>query len=180
LFAAKEFGTGEMVAFYAGNVVFTYGKKFTGMASDEYLRHHGAFLEDDTRTMTMVDKRGYRVLMNPLYDSNKQKLTKTPLLMGSHFLNDFTEIYDSHTKESLKEKSRKGNNVWVDDQGGIKAGRRILVGEEMFLSYNGSRKPHGADKKRTRSAGTDEEEDQEDKKLPAKKTSPKKTRSEKG
>jgi hypothetical protein len=34
----------------------------------------------------------------------------------------------------------------VDDQGGIKATRRILVGEELFLSYKGKR-PSSVDRK---------------------------------
>jgi hypothetical protein len=33
----------------------------------------------------------------------------------------------------------KHNNVWVDDQGGVKATKRILVGQELFLSYEGKR-----------------------------------------
>jgi hypothetical protein len=33
----------------------------------------------------------------------------------------------------------KRNNVWVDDQGGIKATKRILVGKELYLSYGGKR-----------------------------------------
>ncbi len=39
----------------------------------------------------------------------------------------------------MKEKMLKHNNVWVDDQGGVKATKRILVGQELFLSYEGKR-----------------------------------------
>jgi hypothetical protein len=42
----------------------------------------------------------------------------------------------------LKEKTRKLNNVWVDDQGGVKANRRICVGKEILFSYDGKRPPH--------------------------------------
>jgi hypothetical protein len=66
--------------------------------------------------------------------------------MGMHFLTDFTKIYHKETGESSKEKMLKHNNVWVDDQGGIKATRRILVGEELFLSYKGKR-PSYVDRK---------------------------------
>jgi hypothetical protein len=40
----------------------------------------------------------------------------------------------------------KHNKVWVDDQGGVKATKRILVGKELFLSYEGKR-PSYVDRK---------------------------------
>jgi exo-beta-1,3-glucanase (GH17 family) len=36
----------------------------------------------------------------------------------------------------------KHNNVWVDDQGGVKATKRILVGQELLLSYEGKRRSY--------------------------------------
>jgi hypothetical protein len=79
-------------------------------------------------------------MVNPCYGWNSEKIAHPPLLMGMHFLNDFTKIYNKETGESSKENMWKHNNVWVDDQGGIKATRRILVGEELFLSYEGKRR----------------------------------------
>jgi hypothetical protein len=139
LFAAKEFQKGETVGFYVGNVVYKYLKKWTVKASEEFLQEQQGYLEDDSRTMTLVDKKGFRVMVNPFYGRNREKIANPPLLMGIHFLNDFTKVYDEQMGESLKEKMMKYNNVWVDDQGGVKATKRILVGEELFLSYEGKR-----------------------------------------
>jgi hypothetical protein len=44
--------------------------------------------------------------------------------------------------QSLKEKVMKHNNVWVDDQGGVKATKRICVGQELLLSYEGKRRSY--------------------------------------
>mgnify|MGYP002176707461 CR=1 FL=1 len=139
LFAAREFQKGETVGFYVGNVVYKDTKKWTGKASEEFLREREGCLEDDRRTMTLVDKEGFRVMVNPCYGRNREKIAHPPLLMGTHFLNDFTKIYDEETGKSSKEKMLKHNNVWVDDQGGIKATKRILVGKELYLSYGGKR-----------------------------------------
>jgi hypothetical protein len=146
LFAAKEFQKGKTLGFYVGNVVYKYPKKWTAKASEEFLQEQQGIPEDDSRTMTLVDKEGFCVMVNPCYGRNREKIAHPPLLMGMHFLNDFTKIYDEETGESSKEKMLKHNNVWVDDQGGIKATRRILVDEELFLSYEGKR-PSYVDRK---------------------------------
>jgi hypothetical protein len=142
LFAAKEFQTGETIGFYVGNVVYKYKTKWTEKASEEFLMDQGGVLKDDSRTISLVDKEGYRVLVNPHYGVDKNKIVEPPLLMGIHFLNDFRKIFCDKTGEDLKEKMRKHNNVWMDDQGRVKASRRIYVGEELFLSYEGKRPSH--------------------------------------
>jgi hypothetical protein len=142
LFAAKEFQKGETVGFYVGNVVYKYGKKWTTKASEEFLQEELGFLEADGRTMTLVDKEGFRVVVNPCYGRKREKIADPPLLMGMHFLNDFTQIYDEQTGGGLKEKMMRHNNVWMDDRGGIKATKRVLVGEELFLSGEGKRPPY--------------------------------------
>jgi hypothetical protein len=142
LFAAREFQKGETIGFYVGNVVYKYPKKWTAKASEEFLQEQQGFLEDDSRTMTLVDKKGFRVVVNPCYGRNREKIANPPLLMGIHFLNDFTKIYDDEMGESLKEKVMKHNNVWVDDQGGVKATKRIRVGQELLLSYEGKRRSY--------------------------------------
>jgi hypothetical protein len=110
------------------------------------LQEQQGFLEDNSRTVTLVDKKGFRVVVNPYYGRNREKIANPPLLIGIHFLNDFTRIYDAQTGDSLKENMMKYNNVWVDDQGGVKATKRILVGDELFLSYEGKR-PSYVDRK---------------------------------
>jgi hypothetical protein len=97
LFAAKEFQKGETLGFYVGNVVYKYGKKWTTKASEEFLQEELGFLEADSRTMTLVDKEGFHVVVNPCYGRKREKITDAPLLMGMHFLNDFTKIYDEQT-----------------------------------------------------------------------------------
>ena len=92
--------------------------------------------------MTLMDKEGFRVVVNPCYGRNREKIANPPLLMGFHFLNDFTRIYDEQMGDGLKEKLMKYNNVWVDDQGGVKASRKICLGDELLLSYEGKRPPH--------------------------------------
>jgi hypothetical protein len=64
LFAAREFQPGQIVGFYVGNTIFTYPKRFTEQGSMEYLQYKNAILEDDTRTVTMLNKDG------KLLDSN--------------------------------------------------------------------------------------------------------------
>ena len=41
----------------------------------------------------------------------------------------------------------KHNKVWVDDQGGVKATKRIHVGEDLFLSYEEKRRLLQGDRK---------------------------------
>jgi hypothetical protein len=106
------------------------------------LADEGATLADDSRTVVLVDKKGFRVIVNPCYGTDKERIVNPPLLMGIHFLNDFNKIYDEHTKESLKDKVAKHNNVWVDDQGAVRVTRRICVGDELFLSYEGKSQIH--------------------------------------
>ena len=137
LFAAREFQKGETIGFYMGDVIYRYPSKWTEKASDEFLKDRDAILEDDSRTMGLIDKKGYRVLANPYYGKEKDKTVPPPLLMGIHFLNDFNKVYQKDTDEKSKKKMNKVNNVWVDDQGGVKACRRIFVNEELFLSYEG-------------------------------------------
>jgi hypothetical protein len=143
LFAAREFQPGETIGFYVGNVVYKYELKWTEKASEEFLVYCGAVLDDDSRTMSLVNKKGFRVLVNPHYGADGRKIVNPPLLMGIHFMNDFSEIFhEGIGGQVLKEKTRKFNNVWVDDQGGVKANRRICVGEEILFSYDGKRPPH--------------------------------------
>jgi hypothetical protein len=139
LFAAREFQTDETIGFYCGNVIYTYPAKWTEKASDEFLVDRGGVLDDDSRTMSLVNKEGYRVVVNPLYTTKQERIENPPLLMGMHFLNDFNKIYNEQMEEGVKVKTEKFNNVWVDDQGGVKACRRICVGEELFISYEGKR-----------------------------------------
>jgi hypothetical protein len=104
LFAAKEFQKGETVGFYVGNVVYKYPKKWTAKASEQFLKEQQGFLEDDSRRMTLVDKKGFLVVVNPCYGGNREKIANPPLLIGIQFLNDVTKIYDKQTGESLKER----------------------------------------------------------------------------
>jgi hypothetical protein len=142
LFAAREFQPGQIIGFYVGNTIFTYPKKFTKQGSMEYLQSQNAILEDDTRTVTMLNKDGKRVLVNPLYFKDKDAFSKTPdppLFMGIHFLNDFHKVFCEKTDSKVKKQVDKMNNVWIDDQGGVRANIRILLGTEMFMSYEGKR-----------------------------------------
>jgi hypothetical protein len=91
-FAAKEFQKGETVGFYAGNAVYKYPKKWRAKASDEFLQEQQGFLEDDSRTMTLVDKKGFCVVVNPCYGRNREKVAHPPLLIRMYFLNDFSKI----------------------------------------------------------------------------------------
>jgi hypothetical protein len=96
-----------------------------------------ANLEDDSRTMSLVDKQGYRVLVNPNYTRGRIKIEDPPLLMGIHYLNDFSKVYQAGTAQEVKDEADKFNNVWVDDQGAVKALSRIPPDTELFLSYEG-------------------------------------------
>jgi hypothetical protein len=134
LFAAREFETGETIGFYVGYVFHRHHEKWTEMMSDGCLMDQRAFLNDeegDSRTIQSVDTEGCRVLVNPHHGSDKEKLWKLPLFMGIHFINDFNKVCD----ESLKDKTNQFNNVWSDDQGGMKASKRITKGTELFLAY---------------------------------------------
>ena len=132
LFAAREFQVGETIGFCVGHVVYRYPMKWTEVATDEFLEDQGSNLKDDTRTMSLVDKEGYRVLVNPTYGVDGNKIAIPSLLMGMHFVNDFTKCY---TDKALKKKVQKGNNVTVDDRGGVKANKRIYVNQELFLLH---------------------------------------------
>jgi len=162
LFAAREFQKGETIGFYMGNVIYRYPSPWTKKVSDEYLKDRDAMLEDDTRTMGLIDKEGFRVLVNPYYGKDKGKIVPPPLLMGIHFLNDFNKIYEKDTDEKLKRKTDKMNNVWVDDQGGVKACRRIFLNEELFLSYEGKGILQSCAK--SRREGKDDKKERESKK----------------
>jgi hypothetical protein len=73
---------------------------------------------------------------------DKDTFSKTPdppLFMGIHFLNDFHKVFREKTDSKVKKQVDKMNNVWIDDQGGVRANIRILVGSEMFMSYEGKR-----------------------------------------
>ena len=137
LFAAREFQVGQIIGFYVGYVVYKYDKRWTEKVSDEYLVYKEAILDDDSRTMLLVDKMGYRVMVNPYYGVDRTKLKRPSLLMGMQFLNDFTKVYRGEAMEDMIDRAEKTNNVWVDDQGGVRAKRRIMKGSELFLSYAG-------------------------------------------
>jgi hypothetical protein len=140
LFAAREFEKGQIIGFYVGYLIFRYPKKWTAVATDEYISYMGGRLEDDSRSMTLIDKTGYRVVVNPHHTKGKERIDVPPLFMGIHFLNDFTKILNLQGRGgSLNQRCQKMNNVWVDDQGGVRASKRIVRGEELLLSYEGKR-----------------------------------------
>ena len=140
LFAAREFEKGQIIGFYVGYVIFRYPKKWTAVATDDCMSHVGGRLEDDSRSMTLIDKTGYRVVVNPHHTKEKERIDAPPLFMGIHFLNDFTKILNLQGRGgSLKHRCQKMNNVWVDDQGGARASKRIFAGDELLLNYEGKK-----------------------------------------
>jgi hypothetical protein len=79
--------------------------------TDDYLKEQDAVLEDDSRTMHLMNTEGYRVLINPHYGKNKEKLEKRPLFMGIQFLNDINKMWGKQTAPHLKKRTEQMNNV---------------------------------------------------------------------
>ena len=135
MFAAREFQEAETIGFRAGHVICRHQHRWTEKVSDESLKQEGAVLEDDRRTMQLIDKSGQRALVDPCRGRNKTKTFNPPLSMGIYFLSDFNEICQKQTDENFKKKTNKVNSVWMDDQGGMKACRRILANEESLRTF---------------------------------------------
>jgi hypothetical protein len=54
------------------------------------LADQGAILDDDSRMMSLVNKKEFHVLVNPHYGADRKKIVNPPLLMGIHFMNDLS------------------------------------------------------------------------------------------
>jgi hypothetical protein len=61
--------------------------------------------------MSLVNKEGFRIVVNPLYTTKRKRIQNPPLLMGMHFLNDLNKIYYAQMEEGVKVKTEKFNNI---------------------------------------------------------------------
>jgi hypothetical protein len=143
LFAASQFQAGETVGFCVGSVIHRHPTTWTEKATQDFLADRGADLKDDSRTMSLVDNEGFRALVNPHCGVDRKRTVNPSLFMGIHFLNNF---HQSRADEALKEKTKKVNNVWGDDQGGVKEMRRIFVDEELFSPCDWKKLPDKEEK----------------------------------
>jgi hypothetical protein len=71
LFAAREFQEGQVLGFYVGYILHTSLDPWVARATDEFLRKDLGALMDDSKTMSVMNKTGHRVQVNPCYRSDK-------------------------------------------------------------------------------------------------------------
>jgi hypothetical protein len=161
LFAAREFQEGQVLGFYVGCVLYTCPNQGTARASHRFLPEQEGVAMDDCRTLSVMNKTGYPVQVNPCYGSDKTKIGSPPWLMGGHFLGDVSRLFKGDGKEMEKRQQDslgKLSNVLIDDRGALVATRRIPRDRELCLPFDWRSRPL----QKTRGPPPEEEEEEEE------------------